>query len=119
MTLAHNPPPEASGYRRLAESQTQTEHDPIDRELAPAIMDDGFGIVRNGGGGPVRTGAEAGQASRWEARCVSRSPGRRACAMVIYSDRFCGLQKLQGYCIDFNMKNLFTHTRFLPIAPLQ
>lgn len=39
------PPPEAPGYPRLAESQTQTEHDPIDRELAPAIMDDGFGIV--------------------------------------------------------------------------
>ena len=38
-------PPEAPGYPRLAESQTQTEHDPIDRELAPAIMDDGFGRV--------------------------------------------------------------------------
>lgn len=39
------PLPEASGYPHFAESQMQTEHDPIDRELAPAIMDDGFGIV--------------------------------------------------------------------------
>ena len=38
--------PIAPGYPRLAESQMQPEHDPIDHEFSPAIMDDGFGRVR-------------------------------------------------------------------------
>ena len=45
MCAGSQPEPEPAGYQRLAESQTQPEHDPIDRELAPAIMDDGFDVV--------------------------------------------------------------------------
>ena len=32
---------------------------------------------------------------------------------------FLRVTKIQGYCIDFNIKKLFTNTHFLPIAPLQ